>query len=34
LEDPRGFLQDVYLLAQDAWKEDLFLASLEDQSSW
>ncbi|WP_415766290.1 hypothetical protein [Pseudomonas sp. ZB1P45] len=34
LEDPRGFLQDVYLLAQETWKEDLLLANLEDRASW
>ncbi|EJM16076.1 hypothetical protein PMI22_04018 [Pseudomonas sp. GM21] len=34
LEDPRGFLQDVYLLAQEAWKEDLLRASLEERANW
>ncbi|MGE8097457.1 hypothetical protein [Pseudomonas fluorescens] len=34
LKDPRGFLQDVYMLALEAWKSDLHNASLEDQSTW
>lgn len=34
LENPREFLQDVYMLAQEAWKEDLLKASLEDRSAW
>ncbi|WP_240051920.1 hypothetical protein [Pseudomonas arsenicoxydans] len=34
LEDPRGFLQDVYFLAQETSKEDLLLANLEDRDSW
>lgn len=34
LVDPRGFLQDVYTLAQEAWKEDVLLASFEDRASW
>ncbi|RKS12759.1 hypothetical protein BJ917_6000 [Pseudomonas sp. WPR_5_2] len=34
LENPREFLQDVYTLAQEFWKEDLLKASLEDRSTW
>lgn len=34
LENPREFLQDVYALAQEVWKDDLHKASLEDQSRW
>ncbi|OOL39308.1 hypothetical protein [Pseudomonas sp. FSL W5-0299] len=34
LADPRGFLQDFYTLAQEAWKEDVLLASFEDRASW
>ncbi|WP_253912281.1 hypothetical protein [Pseudomonas sp. CVAP len=34
LKDPRGFLQDVYTLALEAWESDLHKASLEDQSTW
>lgn len=34
LENPRDFLQDVYMLAQEVWKEDLLKASLEDRSTW
>ena len=34
LDDPRGFLMEIYILAQAVWKEDLQKASLEDQSTW
>ncbi|MHC8322720.1 hypothetical protein ACYZT4_18850 [Pseudomonas sp. GB2N2] len=34
LANPRGFLQHVYILAQEYWKEDLYKASLEDQAAW
>lgn len=34
LESPRGFLQDVYTLAIEIWKEDLLKASLEDHKTW
>lgn len=34
LENPREFLQNVYTLAQEVWKEDLLKASLEDRSTW
>lgn len=34
LKDPRGFLQDVYILAKQIWKEDLQRAALEDPSTW
>lgn len=34
LENPRDFLQDVYMLAQEVWSEDLLKASLEDRSTW
>lgn len=34
LENPKGFLADVYKLAQISWKDDLQRASLEDQSTW
>ncbi|AZE67647.1 hypothetical protein SAMN05216475_1695 [Pseudomonas synxantha] len=34
LDDPRGFLMDIYILAQAVWKEDLQKASLEDPSTW
>ncbi len=32
--DPRGFFEDIYRLASEAWKDDLHKASLEDQSTW
>jgi hypothetical protein len=34
LENPRGFFQEVYTLAQELWKDDLLKASIEDQSAW
>ncbi|CAI8711072.1 conserved hypothetical protein [Pseudomonas sp. IT-P253] len=34
LENPREFLQHVYTLAKEVWKDDLHKASLEDQSTW
>ncbi|MGL6247060.1 hypothetical protein [Pseudomonas sp.] len=34
LENPRSFLQHVYALAQDVWKDDLLKASLEDRATW
>jgi hypothetical protein len=34
LENPREFLQSVYTLAQEIWKEDLLKASLEDRATW
>lgn len=32
--DSRGFFEDIYALASLEWKDDLYKASLEDQSSW
>ncbi|WP_455883644.1 hypothetical protein [Pseudomonas putida] len=34
IDDPRGFFDDIYRLANEAWKDDLQKASLEDQSTW
>ncbi|MNT45209.1 hypothetical protein D3C72_1817760 [compost metagenome] len=34
LEDPRGFLSDVYSLAQEVWRDDLLKAGLEDRNTW
>lgn len=34
VDDPRGFFEDIYRLASEEWKEDLYKASLEDQSTW
>ena len=34
LDDPREFLQDVYSLAQEVWRDDLLKASLEDRTTW
>ncbi|OOG88960.1 hypothetical protein B0E42_02935 [Pseudomonas sp. A25(2017)] len=34
LKDPKRFLQDVYILAKQTWKEDLQRAALEDPSTW
>ncbi|VVO41619.1 hypothetical protein PS712_05921 [Pseudomonas fluorescens] len=34
LESPRAFLQNVYELAQEVWKDDLLQARAEDQSAW
>ncbi|AHL35423.1 hypothetical protein CD58_22220 [Pseudomonas brassicacearum] len=34
LKNPKEFLQDVHVLAKEAWKEDLKKASLEDPSTW
>ncbi|MGF6151506.1 hypothetical protein [Pseudomonas fluorescens] len=34
MENPRGFFEDIYRLASEAWKDDLHKASLEDQSTW
>lgn len=34
LKDPRGFFEDVYRLASEEWKDDLYKASLEDQATW
>ncbi|WP_240998477.1 hypothetical protein [Pseudomonas viridiflava] len=34
LKNPREFLQDVYMLAKETWKEDLRKAALEDPSTW
>ncbi|POA31203.1 MULTISPECIES: hypothetical protein [unclassified Pseudomonas] len=34
IDDPRGFFEDIYRLASEAWKDDLHKASLEDQSTW
>lgn len=34
IDDPRTFFSEIYRLANDAWKEDLRKASLEDQSTW
>ncbi|WP_201193021.1 hypothetical protein [Pseudomonas fluorescens] len=34
INDPRGFFEDIYRLANEAWKDDIHKASLEDQSMW
>lgn len=34
LESPRNFLEAVYLVAQNAWQDDLEKASFEDPSTW
>ncbi len=34
LESPRDFLQHVYTLAQEVWRDDLLKASLEDRNTW
>jgi hypothetical protein len=34
IADPRGFFADIYRLANEAWKDDLQKASLEDPSTW
>ncbi len=34
LESPRAFFQDIYALAQEVWKEELLMASAEDQTVW
>lgn len=34
LKDPKGFLQDIYILAKKTWKEDLQKAAREDPSTW
>ncbi|WP_248744665.1 MULTISPECIES: hypothetical protein [unclassified Pseudomonas] len=34
LEDPRGFFQDIYKFAKEAWGEDLAKAAGEDRSTW
>ncbi|MDB5993450.1 MAG: hypothetical protein JWP42_586 [Pseudomonas sp.] len=34
IDNPRGFFEDIYRLANEEWKDDLHRASLEDQSTW
>lgn len=34
LDDPRLFFADILRLANEEWKDDLYKASLEDQSTW
>lgn len=34
INDARGFFDDIYRLASEEWREDLYKASLEDQSKW
>lgn len=34
LDNPRDFLNEIYLQAQIIWKEELQKASLEDPSTW
>lgn len=34
MDNPRGFFEDIYNLAQEGWQEDLYQASLEDPSTW
>lgn len=34
IDDPRGFFEEVYRLANEEWKEDLQKASEENQSTW
>lgn len=34
LENPRGFLEHVYKLALEVWKDELVKAASEDRSTW
>ncbi|SSB97664.1 hypothetical protein SAMN04488697_108303 [Pseudomonas sp. 43mfcvi1.1] len=34
LKNPKEFLRSVYVLAKEAWKEDLKKAALEDPTTW
>lgn len=34
LENPRGFLEHVYTLALEVWKDELVKAGSEDRSTW
>lgn len=34
IDDPRGFFEDIYRLANEEWKEDLQKASQENQLNW
>ncbi|MFW0756593.1 hypothetical protein ACN1C3_17920 [Pseudomonas sp. H11T01] len=34
MENPRVFFEDIFRLASEEWKADLYKASLEDQSTW
>ncbi|QAX84187.1 hypothetical protein C2E19_10070 [Pseudomonas sp. DTU12.3] len=34
IDDPRLFFEEIYRLASEAWRDDLYKASLEDQSTW
>ncbi len=34
IDDPRLFFADILRLANEEWKDDLYKASLEDQSTW
>ena len=34
IDNPRGFFEDIYRLASEAWKEDIDKAGLEDQATW
>ncbi|MFC6337893.1 hypothetical protein GIR22_19635 [Pseudomonas sp. CCM 7891] len=34
IDDPRGFFEDIYRLANEEWKDDFQKASLEGQSDW
>ncbi|WP_350616077.1 hypothetical protein [Pseudomonas sp. HY7a-MNA-CIBAN-0227] len=34
IDDPRGFFEEVFRLANKEWEDDIQKASLEDQSTW
>ncbi|WP_434648634.1 hypothetical protein [Pseudomonas sp. D1-2] len=34
MENPRLFFEEIYRLAGEVWKEDLYRAGAEDQSTW
>jgi hypothetical protein len=34
IDDPRGFFEEIYKLANNEWKQELQKASMEDQSTW
>jgi hypothetical protein len=34
IDNPRVFFEDIYRIALEEWKDDLYKANLEDQSTW
>lgn len=34
IKDPRGFFEDIYKIAKESWKNELYKASLEDPNAW